>query len=184
MDDRLWNTGSPPHIGWWNASPKERKDVWRWWNGLLWSIPAFEHESASVAGWKSSSIEQCDQSVIKWSDFWPRCGTQKRVTIRQGTEEERKLATSSRVEAIYLENDAEVQFFGEQSFEHGFLIRALVWVSPEQLTDMKLRDNQAKSDQLLLKIREDFRPIRELAQEREKLIKEAQDAATMRAASV
>ena len=38
--ERIWHSGPPPHVGWWNASfdfVKGNND-WRWWDGKCWSI--------------------------------------------------------------------------------------------------------------------------------------------------
>lgn len=72
---RVWRTGPPPHVGWWNASDVRLCDAWRWWNGAYWSEVVF----ADL--WEGSDLDRVTavaeiqnvgpQSSIEWSDYWP-----------------------------------------------------------------------------------------------------------------
>lgn len=67
---RVWRSGPPPHVGWWNASANRGLDAWRWWDGKQWSLFAYSQElsdmAASVAG---RPAPECD---IKWTHFYPK----------------------------------------------------------------------------------------------------------------
>lgn len=66
---RVWRSGPPPSIGWWNASISKSPDVWRWWNGKFWSRPAYQEFSSEDA---ASLAEVLTNFVgIEWNDYWP-----------------------------------------------------------------------------------------------------------------
>lgn len=71
---RVWNSGPPPHIGWWNASISSVLDRWRWWDGTNWSV-------ANSSGWGLClDVESPeDQCRIKWTDYWPENARVPRV---------------------------------------------------------------------------------------------------------
>jgi len=68
---RIWKSGPPPHIGWWNASNAQMPDVWRWWNGKQWSrMTKASWTDASAA--ECASIREPSLGTILWTDYWPK----------------------------------------------------------------------------------------------------------------
>ena len=70
MTERIWYSGPPPHVGWWNASFYRYKNCWRWWNGADWSLgtrAAFPGKEAA----KWAAILSRRQHNIFWTDYWP-----------------------------------------------------------------------------------------------------------------
>ncbi len=66
---RKWQSGPPPHVGWWNASAECSIDVWRWWDGKHWSAAVFsEDRKATVSG---LSQRKTEHAGIRWNDRWP-----------------------------------------------------------------------------------------------------------------
>ena len=68
--ERVWHSGPPPHVGWWNASNAKWNDTWRWWNGTSWSTFCTENMSLSSIARLAVHIE-FNQQGIKWTDYWP-----------------------------------------------------------------------------------------------------------------
>lgn len=67
QENRVWHSGPPPHVGWWNASALRYDTLWRWWNGSTWSV-VLRHDSST------QEISYCpkDQTAgIMWNDYWP-----------------------------------------------------------------------------------------------------------------
>lgn len=68
--DRVWRSGPPPHVGWWNASVCRARDAWRWWNGEAWSRAAYPEQTAAGA-----ALEARRASVpverVEWTDHYP-----------------------------------------------------------------------------------------------------------------
>lgn len=60
-----WKTTKPPHVGWWLC----RGDLWRWWDGKVWSFGARPGcaESTLQAAYRTPAVNQ----FIEWCDFWP-----------------------------------------------------------------------------------------------------------------
>ncbi len=69
MNKRIWHSGSPPHIGWWNAGHHRYGDIWRWWNGKSWSVAVEELIEAEEAG--RLAFVKINGYFIEWSDYWP-----------------------------------------------------------------------------------------------------------------
>lgn len=70
MTKRIWRTGPPPHVGWWNASASRVEDSWRWWNGFRWSWFANSSYSAKDAA-KCANVRSEILTIIEWTDYWP-----------------------------------------------------------------------------------------------------------------
>lgn len=70
---RVWKSGPPPCIGWWNASFSRSNDAWRWWDGNCWSIPAYPDYSAdqAAAAAAQSRVKSHKHEVPLWNDYWP-----------------------------------------------------------------------------------------------------------------
>ena len=80
VEDRVWHSGPPPSIGWWNASVKQDRTAWRWWNGKGWSLVAYE--SADYVGYVENS--KCHQTNdIKWSDYYPENARVPRIDLNK-----------------------------------------------------------------------------------------------------
>ena len=78
--ERIWHSGPPPHVGWWNASSASyvdrwnptRNNVWRWWNGHTWSVPVYESNTISdVANRAELALDSDYSSAVEWTDYWP-----------------------------------------------------------------------------------------------------------------
>ena len=76
--ERVWNSGPPPHIGWWNASVGGHNNSWRWWNGTEWSYNVSATDSATDVAHFAKQISP-DQDRIKWTDYWPENARVPRV---------------------------------------------------------------------------------------------------------
>lgn len=77
MSDRVWHKGPPPFIGWWNASFSIDEDIWRWWDGEYWSVPA-----TPVDSFDDISLIAKDKSYasnIEWTTYWPENARVPRV---------------------------------------------------------------------------------------------------------
>lgn len=70
---RVWRSGPPPAIGWWNASFNRSNDAWRWWDGNCWSLPAYPDYSAdqAAAAAAQSRVKSHKHEVPLWNDYWP-----------------------------------------------------------------------------------------------------------------
>jgi hypothetical protein len=64
-----WHKGKPPSIGWWPT----QGSCYRWWDGEVWSWPAFAHEPAEKAAhWATK--KDVGRRDIEWTDRpvgWP-----------------------------------------------------------------------------------------------------------------
>lgn len=69
---RVWFSGPPPHVGWWNASVCSDVALWRWWNGVEWSNGAHMRDSAERAGRIATSRAMSVlQGNIRWNHRYP-----------------------------------------------------------------------------------------------------------------
>lgn len=66
---RIFKSGPPPHVGWWNASVNGDPDIWRWWDGKTWGLPCVSSMSGEHADKKAKRPAGIEG--IKWSDYWP-----------------------------------------------------------------------------------------------------------------
>lgn len=72
MTERVFHSGTPPHIGWWNASvcdDEYANKAWRWWNGEFWSMAAFDTSSATTAHIRAEA--RMASATVRWSHYWP-----------------------------------------------------------------------------------------------------------------
>ena len=72
-----WQSGPPPSMGWWPCKIKDWSDRGglRWWNGNLWSWPAFPTDSAKDAERYANKLAKSDQHLIEWTERpakWPK----------------------------------------------------------------------------------------------------------------
>lgn len=82
---RVWNTGNPPHIGWWNASEFRDPLAWRWFDGKKWSRVAWAYSSPYIAAQAANhrvSSSWC-MGPILWTDYWPPNARVPRIDPRQ-----------------------------------------------------------------------------------------------------
>ena len=82
MTDRTWHKGPPPFRGWWNASSCADEDCWRWWNGMLWSFPAYPGYTEELV-FMAMTGQPNDQKDIKWSDYYPKDARVPRIDPRK-----------------------------------------------------------------------------------------------------
>lgn len=73
----LWNTGAPPHIGWWNASTHPRQDIWRWWDGVGWSMPAHENDPLEKVAQYARIQSGLALDAVRWTRRWPKSGPRR-----------------------------------------------------------------------------------------------------------
>lgn len=65
-----WNSGPPPHVGWWNASVSRDRSAWRWWDGLHWSMAARPWNTAAMAlRWAGKRYGH--DALIEWTHDYP-----------------------------------------------------------------------------------------------------------------
>jgi hypothetical protein len=76
---RIWHSGPPPHIGWWNASLWGDHDLWRWWDGQRWSWGVNSSDPINVVRLQASKRLGYD---VKWSDYYPENARVPRVDPR------------------------------------------------------------------------------------------------------
>ena len=85
--NRVWHSGPPPHIGWWNAATGTHSLVnhcWRWWDGKQWSRSALANETAlSAAESARYRIPRPLQKAVRWTDYWPENARVPRIDPRQ-----------------------------------------------------------------------------------------------------
>lgn len=82
MSAHIWHKGPPPHVGWWNASPRQDPDDWRWWNGVFWSVAAYTNDSGRSAAHFARGQTGCEH--IEWSDYWPENARVPRLDSTDG----------------------------------------------------------------------------------------------------
>jgi hypothetical protein len=75
---RVWHSGPPPHIGWWNASHWKNPNQWRWWNGKHWSAFAYDTDTANIVSY-ISLVQGVHTEHIKWTNYWPNNARVKRI---------------------------------------------------------------------------------------------------------
>jgi len=66
MSKRVWKSGPPPHVGWWEASHYKYIGMWRYWNGKKWSFWYGKYEIPP----KKPPINV--NQVIFWNDYYPK----------------------------------------------------------------------------------------------------------------
>lgn len=67
--NRVWHSGPPPHVGWWQASASWNPRLWRWWNGTYWSLPVRKDDCAREVEFASKT--ETPIRGIEWNDYWP-----------------------------------------------------------------------------------------------------------------
>lgn len=84
-DHRVWRSGTPPWIGWVNASICCLPSLWRWHYGNgRYSKPVGEDCDADTAG-KIAKTEEISSRRILWNDYWPEDGCVTREQARGKT---------------------------------------------------------------------------------------------------
>ena len=80
MKYRQWNSGPPPHVGWWNASVCKNPEGWRWWNGQHWSRVSLSgpHENR-ITPQDLALAHPADEATTRWTDYWPEDARVPRV---------------------------------------------------------------------------------------------------------
>jgi hypothetical protein len=86
MSKRVWHTGPPPHVGWWNADwVWQQKDVgafvWRWWDGNGWGGACFEDDSAEAVVNYSALCFRNPKDIV-WTTYWPKNARVPRIDPR------------------------------------------------------------------------------------------------------
>lgn len=83
--NRVWNSGPPPHVGWWNASAVRDSEVWRWWDGADWSwgvSASASLEFATINGSVGASVWSPEE--LEWTDYYPSNAAVPRLDPSQG----------------------------------------------------------------------------------------------------
>lgn len=99
MTKRIWNSGPPPHIGWWNASMSMDDRVWRWWDGKGWSYSAMESYPLGQVIRRAMNPSNYTENEIQWTTYWPRNARVPRIDPR-GPQEKRVKTPQSRIHSI------------------------------------------------------------------------------------
>jgi len=67
--------GAPPHEGWWVCSLDEHDPaMWRWWNGLDWSVPvsiSMTPDQVAAAAALKTAIGITMLRRLRWNYYWP-----------------------------------------------------------------------------------------------------------------
>lgn len=72
MNKRIWHSGPPPHIGWWNASTMKAPDIWRWFNGERFSIPCSPDEPIHLLNIRAKEPAYTTKPrPMEWTNYWP-----------------------------------------------------------------------------------------------------------------
>lgn len=71
MNNKKWNKGAPPYIGWWNASAHRSEIIWRWWDGKCWSQNAYFRLNSMQAEKCAKRKSKISDRFIEWTSYWP-----------------------------------------------------------------------------------------------------------------
>lgn len=72
MTSHKWNSGPPPHVGWWHASQGRYEDKWRWWDGKRWSTCVTQYAAAPALTAAAAAARRSGSGrAIEWTDYWP-----------------------------------------------------------------------------------------------------------------
>lgn len=78
---RIWNSGPPPHPGWWNASTLGNESMWYWWDGEGWygAVDSTRHplEAAEIV----ACVICRGTTRIQWTDYYPHDARVPRVIL-------------------------------------------------------------------------------------------------------
>ena len=78
-----WRRGPPPHVGWWRCQrivPQiGYEGVWRWWDGLCWSIHCLRSDTSADVGRHALQPSAFGVDDIQWCDDWPEGARVARV---------------------------------------------------------------------------------------------------------
>ena len=85
MSEIKWQSGAPPHEGWWCADEESMADkyfphVWRWWDGFNWSAFARDNDTERAAYFSASM--SCPYENVVWCDYWPEHARVPRIDPR------------------------------------------------------------------------------------------------------
>lgn len=73
--DIIWHSGPPPSQGWWPASYSKDNNVYRWWNGITWSIACTrDYTPRAAASVATRAVHIADAGRIYWRarpSNWP-----------------------------------------------------------------------------------------------------------------
>ena len=72
MKKRKWNSGPPPHVGWWRCKDtlmESQSEAWRWWNGKLWSWSCYSYTPLSVVA--NFALNSETGIPIRWCEDYP-----------------------------------------------------------------------------------------------------------------
>lgn len=69
-DHRVWHSGPPPYVGWWQASMMRAKHLWSWWDGTQWSNVVSEESCAERAN-LAATFRHAHNAQVEWNDYWP-----------------------------------------------------------------------------------------------------------------
>lgn len=68
MDQNVFHSGPPPHIGWWSCD----SGWWRWWNGERWSHGVKPRAMPyTVRRGARKPVPLHNNQAIGWSHYWP-----------------------------------------------------------------------------------------------------------------
>ncbi len=86
MSKLKWNSGPPPHQGWWrtDCGHYARIQTWRWWDGEYWNFPVFSYERGPIIDVLARQRTTLDVNAIKWCDYWPPGARVPRINPRSG----------------------------------------------------------------------------------------------------
>ena len=84
MSDRVWLSGPPPHVGWYETN-NGCAILWRWWDGIAWSYGVTENSTAENAEF-FSSLKVPFNPKISWSDYWPENARVPRIDPRESVD--------------------------------------------------------------------------------------------------
>ena len=73
MNAHKWHSGPPPSCGWWPASNSQSENIYRWWNGRVWSHCLSNGDSAKQVAEYANQVSGA-QSLIEWKvrpKNWP-----------------------------------------------------------------------------------------------------------------
>jgi hypothetical protein len=70
MSKGKWNGGPPPAVGWWPASRNRVYGPYRWWDGKIWSLPAWRGDSLETVAQYAATPSENQKGI--WWRYWSK----------------------------------------------------------------------------------------------------------------
>ena len=89
MPENIFGTtmfpGKPPHVGWWLTLDSMGVKLWRWHDGVKWSMPVVDSVTPALAGWCAGNYTSLKNNFsIRWCWYWPKHARVPRINPATG----------------------------------------------------------------------------------------------------